>query len=94
MIVYISAGNSDDKLTQAAWSDLQLRLVAEVNQGAQALHGVWYSSAASPYQNMCVCAEVRDTVALKNRLADLAADFGQDSIAWAETPATEFLGSS
>lgn len=94
MIVYISAGNSDDKLTQRDWALLQTRIVNEIRQLAH-IHGNWYSAPHAAFQNMCVCAEMTEASAgmLKATMAELASQFRPDSIAWAEVPSTEFLGS-
>jgi hypothetical protein len=99
MIVYISIGNSDNKLSQAEWAAFQLD-VAEVINGALAvtvIHGEWVSLARAAYRNACWCVELRDgwtgpISGLRDALHDLARRYDQDSIAWAEAPATEFLG--
>ena len=91
--VYISAGNSDDKLTQADWAAFQQRVVAEVQGIAVEVHGVWHSAPMTGYQNMCICAVLNEHGAgvLRDELAGAAADFRQESIAWAEVPQTEFV---
>lgn len=91
--VYASIGNSDDKLTQAQWSAYARRFQVEINQYAQQIHGVWHSAPADPYQNMCVCFEIRphDVRAVRYLLAMTTRDFRQDSIAWAVAPVTEFV---
>ncbi len=111
MIVYISIGNSDDKLTQREWSefvadvDRSLRWwcnenasTAALNSPAGRIHGHWLSASDSPWQNACWCVEYVDhedwpeqIAGQKTSLARLAAQYRQDSIAWAETPSTEFL---
>lgn len=102
MIVYISIGNSDDKLSQAQWAefvthvDIALLAQSEVPDSAiSARHGNWRSLPDDPWQNACWCIDHDNTIAdpeeLKAELADLARSFGQDSIAWAEAPTTEFL---
>lgn len=99
MTVYISIGNSDDKLTQAEWSAYVRDLLSLVDwvtddptDGGR-LYGVWFSATDSPYQNMCVCLDpAPDWLGnFRKRLGELAAKYRQDSIAWAETPTTEFL---
>lgn len=89
MTVYVSIGNSDDKLTQADWSYFQERLLEEVLKLGR-VHGVWHSLPDTPFQNMCVCADVVDIdmPELQVALRKLAADFRQDSIAWAEATTT------
>jgi len=90
--VYISIGNSDDKLTQREWAGF----VEEVRQGirnlAYPMHGEWFSANESPYQNACWCVEVRPVMVdrLKERMGSIAKAYRQGSIAWAEAN-TEFL---
>lgn len=93
-IVYISIGNSDDKLTQKEWSnywgEVSILLKPSDTIG---VHGVWLSPSASPFQNACFCIEINDSFKAKIRgnLRYVARKFGQDSIAWAEVKETEFL---
>lgn len=89
MTVYVSIGNSDGKLSQQDWSYFQERLLWEVRKIGR-VHGVWYSLPNTPFQNMCVCADVVDIdmPELRTELAKLAARFRQDSIAWAEATTT------
>lgn len=93
MIVYISIGNSDDKLSQERWAAFVQDVHDAVNDWSAAIHGAWHSEARSPYQNACWCAEFvgADAEPLKVTLASYARDYGQDSIAWAVAPSTEFL---
>lgn len=92
--VYASIGNSDDKLTQARWSEFHASFASEVRDYATAVHGAWLSAPDAPWQNACMCFEVdpADVADLKHALATLAAEFGQESIAWAEVSRTEFIG--
>lgn len=92
MTVYASIGNSDDKLTQQSWSWYIDGLLAAINRKAERIHGVWYSLPDSPYQNACVCFDIHptDMEGLKVELGKLAAEYGQDSIAWAEAT-TQFI---
>ena len=90
--VYISIGNSDDKLTQADWSRF-VHLVDELlDSRLISVHGRWFSSPRSPYQNACWCIEKEKEPILRRELGDLARQFRQDSIAWAEAPTTDFIG--
>jgi hypothetical protein len=92
--VYISIGNSDDKLSQAKWAEFYRGTSLAIRQVAAWVHGQWVSEPASAWQNACWCIEL-DTPGivahLKRRLGRLAHDYGQDSIAWAEAPTTAFL---
>lgn len=91
--VYVSIGNSDDKLTQAEWSAFIGRTFAVVECVASRIYGSWHSAPESSYQNACTAFEVdeNEVAALKAALRSLARVFRQDSIAWA-TAETEFLG--
>lgn len=95
-VVYISIGNSDDKLTQNEWSSFHAMTDLVIRRGAYRIHGAWLSPSADPWQNACWCIETLPDVVsvehLKMRLAETAATFRQDSIAWAEAPKTEFIG--
>lgn len=93
--VYVSIGNSDDKLTQQEWArfvssvSITIRSTREV-----VVHGQWLSEPASAWQNACWCFEVREDLkwSLTEALRDVAKAFRQDSIAWAEVRHTLFLG--
>lgn len=90
--VYISIGNSDDKLTQAEWAAYYRDVNLAIRGYVGSVHGQWVSEPASAWQNACWCIEIGDTVGgLRNSLADIARQYRQDSIAWAEVPKTEFL---
>jgi hypothetical protein len=96
MIVYISAGNSDDKLTQSEWAQFLAELDYLLQRHSANVHGVWYSAPVSPWQNACWCVELPDDDGtragfVKMRLAEIREKFRQDSVAWAEAPATVFL---
>lgn len=95
--VYISIGNSDDRLRQSAWAGFVLDVNDAVsNAPGVRLHGDWYSSPFSPWQNACWCIEVNEQLhpgvlaELRVDLIDAAAKYGQTSIAWA-TADVEFL---
>ncbi|GIH07387.1 hypothetical protein Rhe02_54540 [Rhizocola hellebori] len=104
--IYVSIGNSDDKLTQREWadfvSDVQSDLVYALNPYGL-IHGRWLSIPDAPFQNACWCVQfkashgdagqtVDEHMAIaKARLAKLAKVYRQDSIAWAEA-ITEFIG--
>lgn len=103
--VYISIGNSDDKLGQERWA----RFVADVDAHTTSLeddreaviHGRWLSAPDSPYQNACWCLQIHEDPHTGSRagwlrevLASLAYTYEQDSIAWSEVKSTELLGPS
>jgi hypothetical protein len=90
MIVYVSIGNSDDRLTQAEWSAFCWQvdnLFHDVEK-----HGAWYSLPAAPWQNACWCVELAIGYVddLQAALRSLARDYRQTSVAWAVAE-TEFL---
>lgn len=92
--VYISIGNSDDKLSQADWSLFAANVRHLLKSHSVAMHGEWYSLPDAQFQNACWCIEVRDrdqAELLKMGLGQWAQSYRQDSIAWAEAPRTEFI---
>lgn len=93
MIVYVSIGNSDDKLSQAQWAQFCMDVYAVLAAEGK-LRGAWYSASNSMYQNACWCVEivlpVRDK--MMGKLMTLAEKYKQDSIAWAEAPVTRYIG--
>jgi hypothetical protein len=90
--IYLSIGNSDDKLTQREWSMYRQDIDNLVRRWAGTIHGAWVSPSAEPWQNACWCFEWDpQKTGLKLTLAKYAAEYGQDSIAWAEAPVTEFI---
>jgi len=101
VIVYVSIGNSDDKLSQAEWSEFLADVLRSLRHHASEFHGYWLSSPESRWQNAVYCAEFRDDrrwplairmPAQRDELARLAAKYRQDSIAWNESASTELVG--
>ncbi len=90
--VYVSIGNSDDKLSQQDWSRYCEAVDERCRIWAHETHGFWASLATAPYQNACWCIEINADIApkLKESLRLEALRFSQDSIAWAEA-LTQFL---
>ena len=92
MNVYVSIGNTDNKLTQQQWA----AFVADVEKTLSVTkqHGAWFSRPDAPWQNACWLLEFQSGHVIfepvKQRLRDLAAFYKQDSIAWAVAE-TEFL---
>ncbi|GIJ10747.1 hypothetical protein ACFFMR_18955 [Micromonospora andamanensis] len=91
--VYISIGNSDDKLTQNLWAHFYALVEYHIRDHAQQIHGRWQSVPSDPWQNACWCIQIAPMHAeeLRRKLAREAKAFRQDSIAWAVAN-TEFLG--
>lgn len=92
--VYAAIGNSDDRLSQAAWSQFAGEFVSITARYARAVHGEWFSSPEAPFQNACICFEIdpSDAGELRRLYVELAHYNKQDSIAWTVAATTEFLG--
>lgn len=90
--VYVSIGNSDDKLPQADWSAFVQQFMIAVRHRASRIYGEWYSLPNTIYQNACIAAEVNDpdVPLLRSELARLREAHHQDSVASAVAE-TEFL---
>ena len=95
---YVSIGNSDDKLTQKEWAKFFAKTRILMNSNNFTVHGEWHSLPQAQWQNACWCVEYDEDLRLVNkegdvvtlgdhfirRLMELAAEFRQDSIAWAK----------
>lgn len=94
LTVYVSIGNSDDKLSQTRWAMYHLDVAKMLQDAGAEFHGEWFSHGASMWQNACWCVDIPAGVAeqLKAMLAGIARAYEQDAIAWAEVPQTQFLG--
>lgn len=95
-IVYISIGNSDNKLTQEEWAnfqnDVHYIINDSVNYADSVIHGRWVSLPTDPWQNACWCVEYKhEGLSQKSRIANCARKYRQDSVSWAEAPETEFI---
>jgi hypothetical protein len=90
--VYVSIGNSDDKLGQAEWAAFAATVRGAVHDWAAEIHGEWVSLPWSSYQNACWCIEVagHSVDPLKRTLSAHAKKYRQNSIAWAPA-VTEFI---
>jgi len=89
--VYVSIGNSDDKLSQARWSNFLHSFRECMAKFAVETYGNWVSEPSSSYQNACIAIATESPLTLKAALRMLRVDYGQDSVAWAEVPTTEFI---
>lgn len=91
--VYVTIGNSDDKLTQSEWSDFITRIQHAFHNLAYHQHGEWFSNPDSKYQNAIWCIEVREVMIhrIKDQLSMIAKKFRQESIAWVEAKDVEFI---
>lgn len=94
--VYISIGNSSNKLKQAEWADFYRQVDSFLISSGVKFHGKWMSSPVSQYQNACWSIDIIDTEAertqLKDGLSDLAREFRQNGIMWAEAPVVLLVG--
>jgi hypothetical protein len=101
MIVYISIGNSDDKLSQADWvqfiEDVDGHIDESIEGGRGHLHGRWFAAPNVPWRSACWCVGIiadphlgSRADWLRDRLSTLAATYNQDSIAFAVAD-TEFI---
>lgn len=88
--IYVSIGNSDDKLTQARWHDFIHDVDVTIRSTAEQVHGEWFSGPRSPWQNACWCFDINQDQELRANLAlfVLAKKYNQNSIAWAVAETT------
>jgi hypothetical protein len=93
MIIYLSVGNSDDKLTQIEWANFITRIRADIVNAAHRVHGQWFSAPDSTWQNACWCLEFASEAEMKiarETIITIRRQYRQDSVAWA-TAETEFI---
>lgn len=90
--IFVSIGNSDDKLAQQEWAEFVAAVDDLIQHFAPQIYGVFYSDPASPYQNACWSFGIDDRPArvLRKSLQSLRKKFRQDSIAW-NPSMTEFI---
>jgi hypothetical protein len=93
VIVHISIGNSDNKLTQSLWAGYVAEVDCWVVEYALTIHGAYFSLPTVPWQNACWAFEIDadKTGFLKKKLKGLAKTYDQEAIAWNETPETEMI---
>lgn len=84
--VVVQIGNSDDHLAQTRWANYVREVRAAITPHAAPIWFEGLSPADAPWQNACWVFElISDTqihAALKGELGRIAAEFGQDAIAW------------
>lgn len=85
--VYVTIGNSDNKLSQQEWSAFCEETDKLLRKWASDVHAECYSLPPAPYQNAIWSFEIitSATMACCNEMAHLAGVYGQDGFAWAET---------
>lgn len=91
--VYVSIGNSDDKLTQMSWAMFVESFREVMHEHANDVYGEWYSAPDSPFQNACIAIAVAPArvARLREQLTELRRQKRQDSVAWAVVPTTKFI---
>lgn len=91
--VYISIGNSDDKLTQKEWRRFAQETEGLLDRFSAQRHGTWFSRPDSVWQNMCTCAvlEDEDVRYVRDELSLIAKAWRQDSIAMAVVDEVEMV---
>ena len=87
--VYVTIGNSDDKLSQLEWSHFYRDTNEAMFTHSSHQHGAWISPAISAFQNACWCIEIDSSMVylLMDRLRYIGRQYKQNTIAWAEVPA-------
>lgn len=92
--VYISIGNSNNKLPQQKWAEYYREVDEAI--GELKVHGRWTSSPVAPKQNACWSIDLPDTpkarTALKDVLFEIVTRYGQPGVMWAEAPEVLMVG--
>lgn len=83
--VYVSIGNSDDKLTQEEWANYWATVDENIVDYSTRVYGVWQSNPNSVYQNACWAFEIHEDnrEELVDSLNAIRLKFRQEQIAWA-----------
>ena len=84
--VYLSIGNSDDKLSQREWAQFITRVDAAVFNWNCKIHGKWFSAPDSMWQNANWCLQFdseEDMKYAKEEIITIRRQYRQDSVAWA-----------
>ncbi len=90
MTVTIQIGNSDDKLSQAEWSEFVAQVRAAIMDQCNGVHFAGGSSNWERWQNFTWVIEITEVKRLQQMLRGLREHFRQDSVAWTEGK-THFL---
>lgn len=100
--VSVLIGNTDDRLSQRRWSQFVAEVTDLVDNATTTVHFSGLSSPSAPFQNACWTFTASKEYApswfdedgtrayLRDRLRQIAKEYGQDSVAWVEGK-TEFL---
>lgn len=81
MVLVITIGNSDNKLTQKRWSSFASHINDIVGQFADTVYFAGASNSTSEWQNACWVFECDDESDLTTYLVTAASLYNQDSIA-------------
>lgn len=86
MTIWVSIGNSDDKLKQGLWAEFVSNVDTVIRTSAEKIWAETHSVPNAPYQNAHWCFEVNVAAKplIREKLAMLASYYSQDSIAWLE----------
>ncbi len=81
--VVIQIGNSDDKLSQAEWSEFVSYVRDAVVQYSSRIHFEGGSRIDAPWQNVCFVSEVSPSnhVRLLDHLSRIRSEYRQESVA-------------
>ncbi|WP_055477593.1 hypothetical protein [Sphaerimonospora mesophila] len=93
LTVYVSIGNSDDKLAQREWAAFVNEIDTTVRTHAAEMYGHWFSAPAVPWQNCCWCIGIHqhEVDSLRAALTEIRTAYRQDSVAWAPVSETDFI---
>ena len=83
--IYVSIGNSDDKLSQPEWARYWRKVNLAIKAIGSHVHFSGLSLPNEPWQNAMWCVEMGDpnkVLRLRDHLNDARIEFGQESIAW------------
>lgn len=98
-VVYVTVGNTDDRLPQRRWAVLCAFVRASIHAAAREPGGrivfEGAGGATGPYQNAVWALVLPDDPVvverLRSDLRELAGTFEQDAIVWAQCPSPEML---
>lgn len=91
--IYITIGNSDDKLSQVEWSRYISDVQRAISTWGGKVYGEWFSRPDVPFQNACFGASFdHDNIGgLLMNLRQIRELYRQDSIAFAIVERTELI---
>lgn len=92
--IYISIGNSDDKLTQYRWSEYIRQTRLAVLLHSDEIHFFGFAGPDTRFQNACWIADFEhldQEINLHDQLKGIASEHYQESIAWAVLGPVEFI---